>query len=132
MWDNKGYIKTLEAIFAIIMLFIFVFSLISTRKELEEPKIGIVQSAVIKEISSNISLRASVLNNEVGVLSNFAASILKPSGYESAVLIKTPGDAPTTDEIPKPGKNVYAISSVIAENLTRMNPKTLYLYSWEK
>ena len=132
MFDNKAYIKTLEAIFAIIMLFIFVSSLISTRREAEEPRTGVIQGAVVEQISTNNTLRSAVLNNDEETVNGFVTSILGPLGYNFKIAIKQPGAVPTTDEVPKPGKNVYVLSSVIADNLTKMEPKVIYLYSWEK
>ncbi|MBU0963406.1 MAG: hypothetical protein KKD48_05885 [Nanoarchaeota archaeon] len=61
--DNKGFVRTLEAVIAIVVIFIFIFTVLPSQKiEQKVPNnIKLIQDKVVNEIESNESLRKNVL-----------------------------------------------------------------------
>ena len=125
---NKGYIKTLEAVIAIVIVLIFIFSFGIANIGFGEITPKIVKNSqkfIFKTISNNDTLRQGVLNKDSGILlpvvSNFAAL-----GYDYIKQFCRSADCPLPS---LPSKTIYIDTLYVGEeNKFRI----LKLYVWEE
>ena len=131
MVNKKAYIKTFEAIAAILLVLLVITYVNKTRdKDLSVPKdVTLFQGTAIAEIYNNETKRACVFKEDTNCLdfSNFIPSNLD---YEVSIC-KAPCTTPQFANLPE-HKTVYAKSFVVAANLTHYEPKLVSLYVWRK
>ena len=129
--NKKGYIRTLEAIVAILMLYIFITFLLSQNKPEEAAApldIVLSQESVLKEIQSSSYYRNCVLEKDVDCVDQLASSTLgKKYDYALAICTRTECQIPAT-----PVKEVYVDSIVISSNITKFETTSVNLYVWRK
>ncbi|MDD5650986.1 MAG: hypothetical protein PHF86_11310 [Candidatus Nanoarchaeia archaeon] len=153
--NKKGFVKIIEAVIAIIIIFIFMFTILPQGNKVEKvpENIKLFQEKILDEIESNETLRQEVLEYPVSVstlqiisyrnninIDKFIKNNLYPTleyNYtvctdNNEVLICNPDflNLPTEYENMKlpTNKAVYAKSRIIA-NSTQTN--TFKLYVWE-
>ena len=74
MVNKKGYMKTLEAVFSVILLLIVVVSIVSMNKyEFEEVpnEIKSLQEVILENVQGDETLRGYVYNEDIGLLEDF-------------------------------------------------------------
>ncbi|MBS3149215.1 hypothetical protein J4455_00780 [Candidatus Woesearchaeota archaeon] len=131
MVNKKAFIKTFEAIAAIILVLLVITYVFKERpKETSVPKdIALFQSAAVTEIYNNETKRACIFIEDKKCL-DFSSFI--PSNLEYNITIcKAPCPAPPFALLPN-NKTVYAKSFIVASNLTHYDPKLVSLYVWRK
>jgi|TARA_Y100000310_G_scaffold38954_1_gene36550 hypothetical protein len=131
--NKRGYIKTVEAFIAIIIILIVVFFLIPERPKQEPSTPHIVESAqnfILNELTLNDSARECIVSNPLCENSITFTHIIDsniPPGYEHSVkicdttncVVSTPSD-----------KDVYVDDMIIASTLKKQNPKIVRLWIW--
>jgi len=131
--DKKAYIKTLEAVIAIVAILVFVYAIIPDRS-IEDPKTPPVvknaQNFIIKEISSNELIRDCVINNPLCENSDLIKNTISnniPAGFDHAFkicettncLADTPFD-----------RSVYLTDVFITSTLENQQPKIVRIWIW--
>ena len=74
MVNKKGYMKTLEAVFSVILLLVIIVSIVSMDKsEFEEvpQEIELLQKIILENIQNDEILREHVYKNEIDSLKDF-------------------------------------------------------------
>ena len=131
--DKKAYIRTVEAIIAIIILLMVVFFLIQERPE-QKPdvpnRVEGAQNFILNELSYNETSRECIVNNPLCENSIVFTSIVDeniPFGYNYSIKI-----CDTTNcVVPTPiDKNVYVSDIVIGSTIENQNPKIIRLWIW--
>jgi len=131
MVNKKAYIRTFEAIAAIILI-LLVITYVAKNKEkgLGVPSdVTLFQGAAISEISNNDTKRICVFQNNIDCL-NFSNFLPRNLDY-SITICDTPCVVPPFSNLPE-RKTVYAKSFVVAANLTYYNPRLISIYVWHK
>ncbi|MEW6063088.1 MAG: hypothetical protein AB1571_01825 [Nanoarchaeota archaeon] len=139
---KRGYLRTLEAVIAIILIFIFMYTITpkSEGKELKVPEgIKATQNAIFSGIQQSDELREDIYNadNDAGAFGRFDGFIEGniPAGYSYTFMLcnkggscwcKDTGSSCTTPPS-LPEKTVYAKSMLI----TVPGYKILRLYIWQ-
>ncbi|MAG19947.1 hypothetical protein CL618_00760 [archaeon] len=140
---KKGYLLTLEAIIAVVILFLFIYSIMFVGGRINEnEKVKERMDFVLKEISLNNVYRECVGNIDFDSLDS-----RNPSIKEN--LKNCPDDVSVVDFIDENlesysydiciefceinvDKNVYVSSVFISAVLTKEIGKEIYLYVWEE
>ncbi len=133
--DKNGYIRTLEAVVAILMIFVFIFTVLprsQPRAATDPSEIRLLQDAILNQIESNSTYRNFVLNDDKTAIDVYVTDTLKFVGDYGHILniqdvdnsIVQPNGLPTD-------KDVYAGSVVVGSNLTKYNPKLVTIYIWD-
>ena len=138
--ENKGYIRTLEAITAVLIIFLFTTSVIISQdnpnKAIVPQDIQLTQDAVLKEIQTSRYYRDCILEKNMVGSGDIAIicteDLLKktvPSvyGYAFSLCTSESCTLPTT-----PDKEIYVKSIIISSNLTDYNLISVNLYLWKK
>ena len=84
--NKKAYLKTIEAIIAVVIILIFIFTVIPRERvpEASVPKnIEILQETITNEIENNEEYRQEIINND-GVKSDFGSDSHRPPGIRQA------------------------------------------------
>lgn len=131
--NNKGYIRTVEAFIAIIILLMVIFFLVPERLEQKPDVPNIVEGAqnfILNELSYNETSRECIVNNPLCENSIVFTSIVDeniPFGYNYSIKI-----CDTTNcVVPTPiDKNVYVSDIVIGSTIENQNPKIVRLWIW--
>lgn len=145
MVDKKGYIRTLEAIIAMILIFIFILSILPTKEDKQKTPddIDVTARNILNEIQNNQIYRNYVINMDLtngkvgnddvyGALKNFIESPnTKPIaiGYELMICdisANTANCFPTQNTLIIPKINIYTKSILIEDN------RLVKLYLWRK
>lgn len=139
MVNKKGYIRTLEAIIAMVLLFLFILTVLPKPETPVEPKnVDYIEESILLEIESNDVLRQEVLNYVPGSqtpnLNSFVEDTTKRLPFDHAFLIKNAGNYPSQEDleilIPSVSdRNLYLRTKIIGSGTTS---KVIYLYLWEK
>ena len=77
--NNKGFLRILEAVIAIIIIFMFTYYITpkDTEKiDVEGEKIKLLQKTILNEISYNENFRDCILNNNQGGWDNCKSNII--------------------------------------------------------
>lgn len=137
--NKKGYIRTLEAVIAIIIILVFVFTVLQPkyRKESEPSEIKLLQDVVINELEENDNYRNYILTeNSDGLdeINNYIESmIIEVGNYEYYLHIQgasEPLGIPSSN-LPE-DKKVYARGIMISATIEEgYDPKIAVLYLWE-
>ena len=156
--NKKAYVKTIEAIIAIVIILIFIYS-VMPRDRVQEPtvpgNIELLQKTITNEIENNKIYRDEILKENVKEenllnkidppeqnslfpdLNLLMTKTLTSSMYGYQGLICEEG-CNIPEDLPD-GKTVYSKSILIAESLpseptlpTGVNTKIFYFYIWYK
>lgn len=127
--NKRGYIRTLEAVAAILIIYIFTTSIISRNviKEASVPKdIELTQKSILNEIESSPYYRNCVLSNNLNCVDNLLKiTINNRYGYNFSLCSNNICKIPSTPE-----KEVYLRSLIISANLTNYNTTSVNIYIW--
>lgn len=131
--NKKGYIQTLEAIVALLIIYLAVSSIlvgIKPKTDAAAPEyIKLTQDSLMKEIQESNSLRSCVLNKNVDCINLMVnESIGSTYGYNVTLCSKDYCLEPSTPL----DKNVYARSIIVASNITSYDTISVNLYLWNK
>ena len=129
---RQGYLKTLEAVIAIVILFSFL-TVILPRQNLDNVKVpsdvSLFQDAIFSEIESSSLYRSQILRDDVEGIHLFINKSIPEGMNYNLTLCK---QVPCTPLIDIPTKTVYARSLIISSNLTEYNTRLLTLYLWKR
>lgn len=139
--NKKGYLRTLEAIIAIVLVLIVGYVVIPKYVEPKpEPPLVVQDSErfIISDISNNESLRELIVtsNDDLAISSEVqnVISSRKPSNYDFICTICPQTNACIQASPLK--KTVYMsdvfIASTIERSLSEQNPKIVRFWMWEK
>ncbi len=131
--NKKGYLQTLEAVVALLIIYLAVSSIlvgIKPRVNAAAPDyIKLTQDSLMKEIQESNILRSCVLNKNVDCINLMVnQSIGDRYGYNVTLCSKDFCLDPSTPL----DKSVYARSIVIASNITDYDTMAVNLYLWNK
>jgi hypothetical protein len=132
MVNKKGYIQTLEAIVAILIIYITVISLMSQYRPKTQAgvplDIKLTQDALLKEIeSSNFYRNCALSNNTICIDDLINKSIGNKYMYKVALCTVSSCAVPIT-----PNREVYARSIIISSNITNYTTTSVNIYLWRK
>jgi len=150
--DQKGYIKTLEAVIAIVIILLFTFAV--TPKQAPSAKlpsaVEVSQRYILSEIQNNDTIRSLVIGSTKTptgpsppeVCSSIDKIILSniPPGFDYTFSICDVtyciSNEPETscrriDLIPI-DRSIYTRDILVASNSTMQNPKIVRLWFWRK
>lgn len=125
---KRGYLRTLEAVIAIVIVLIFIFSFgISNLGvgEITPKNVKDAQKFIFKTVLSNDTLRRGVLNDDARLLDQVVSRNL-PLGYSYKVQFCESADCPVP---PLPQKTIYIDTVFVGEE---NNFKVLKLFVWEE
>ncbi|MBI2673215.1 hypothetical protein HYX19_03065 [Candidatus Woesearchaeota archaeon] len=138
MVNRKGYIKTIEAVIAIILLLIFVYNFVPRNGVVEPTTPFIVDSAqkiIVKEIMQNETIRSGIIDSGITDCRTYTKlneGIIKkhlPGGYSFTCEIC---DTPVCiSNLTPVDKSVYMTDAFISATQTNQNPKILRIWIWE-
>lgn len=123
---KQGYMKTVEAIMAVFITFLFVLYYFPTHTETESraPSLNI-----LPVLEKNDDFRKCVIEGNMSCLNETVESIL-PGNYNYLINIS---ENPNTEVTGLPAdKRVYADSVYLVGNETEYKPRTIKLYYWGK
>lgn len=137
MVSKKGYIKTLEAAIAIILIIVVSYALIVKNIE-KTPETPLVVKDSIKFISEKIefneSIRKDIINrNSNLVTEDILESVIrddKPRDYDFVCLICSGTTACLPPDIPIE-KNIYVGDVFIASSEKETNPHVVRVWFWK-
>ena len=125
---KRGYLRTLEAVIAIVIVLIFIFSFGASNIGIGEvtPKnVKDAQKFIFKTVLSNDTLRQDVLNEDTRLLDQVVKRNL-PLGYSYKIQFCKSADCP----IPNlPSETIYIDTVYVGEE---NNFRVLKLFVWEK
>ena len=130
---KKAYIITIEAIIAIVVLYIFMTYAIS--RNVEKPKVSIPrdieisQETILSQIQTNDFFRTCALQEDRACLDNMMTLSLK-QGLMYNFTICHGVSCPVF--ILQENKDVYAKSLIISTNTTDYSTTLITLYIWRK
>lgn len=137
MVNKKGYIKTLEAVIAIVLLLIFVYTILPRNGRIEPEKPSVVEAAqqiIIKEIVNNETIRSGIIDfgiTDCKTYTRLNEDIIKkhlPGGYSfSCEICDTPVCISNATPI---DKSVYMTDVFLSATSTTQNPKILRIWMW--
>ncbi|MEK6864340.1 MAG: hypothetical protein AABX27_03545 [Nanoarchaeota archaeon] len=144
MVNKKGYIKTLEAVIAIVIILIFTFA-VTPKPEPSYQLPSSVENAqnyILKEIAGNAVARQKVMDSDPDVSGSIeeAKVVLDdivttnlPSGYEYALgLCKESACASNLTPIAE-GRSVYTAEAMIGSGGTTADtPMIVRIWMWRK
>ena len=128
--NKKGYMKTLEAVIAVIILISFLLALLPREEaKPETPQdIQLLQDTVFTTIQNDNYYRACVLSNNLNCITSFINSTF-PYTLEFDAKICDLTSCPEPD---LPDKSVYVSDLIISSNLTEFDTRLLRLFIWRK
>lgn len=136
MVNNKGFIKTLEAVIAIILILGFVYAMTPTQEPKAEPtplNIRDVQQFILNEVALNKTFRNCITSAQpsscgAGCLQQINAFIDKntPSGYENMCEVCTRAISCSSQQLPL-DRSIYTDSIFIGH---ASSSKIFRVYFW--
>jgi len=131
--NNKGYIRTVEALISIIIILVVIFFLTPERQEEKAEVPPIVESAqnfILNELTLNESARICIVTNPLCENSITFTHIIEsniPPSYNYTVKI-----CDTTNcVVPTPiDKDIYVSDIIIASTIEKQDPKIVRLWMW--
>ncbi len=134
MVNKKAYLKTMEAIFAIVIFLIFISATLVFKQPMETGEIPedikLLQDTILNKIETQPELRTCLVdNNTVCINQTINVSIIKTKDYDFEICIESnPADCTLTTIIPT-NRTVYSDSLIIQEG----NKNALFrLFLWNK
>jgi len=142
MVNKKGFIKTLEAIIAIVVLIIFVFSIAAISiKTSQEPPGNVVdaQNFILRNVLNNDTLINAVLSKDPAVVFDLVSDV-KPAGYGHGIqFCDLDGTCdPLLEDLDLPEKTVYVSSvyvvdtAAVGNQVAANDPVVLKVFMWEE
>ena len=135
MVNKKGFVKLLEAVIAIILIFIFI-TLIIPRKAQEQTtiprEITATQDIIIEGIQSDEILRQKILDNNDNTLQDFINSKIPENIGVYFIICQINSPCIPASNILPTREAVYTKSLVISDNYAGNPPKLFKLYLWRK
>ncbi len=130
MVNKKGFIKTLEAIVAIIILIVFI-SVFIRRDEIikKDDEKSIVASSLLSEIQDNDILRGCVLIKDKNCIDNYLNESITNRYYYNFSICDLGGSC-LVPSLPK--TDVYVKSIVVSSNLTTKESRIIRVYLWNR
>ena len=134
MVNKKAYIKTLEAVFAIVIFLIFISATLVFKQPSDLGKIPedikLLQDTILNKIETEPELRECLVdNNTVCINQTINASMIKTKDYNFEICIKPdPSDCILMTNIPT-NKTVYSDSLIIQE---KEKTALFRLFIWNK
>ena len=130
MVNKRGFIKTLEAIIAIILIILFLSIFIKREGVItKDDEKSTVANSLVNEIQSNDLLRNCVLNQDYKCIGSYLNKSIKNRYYYNFSICTLPNNCALSN-LPK--TDVYAKSFVITSNLTKINPSIIRIYLWNR
>ena len=132
--NRSGYLRTLEAIIAAVLVLIFIFTLLP-RREISSPETPyVVQSSqefILNQILVNDTLRGCVVSDPLCENSDAMRQLILdnlPPGYTYGFKI-----CDTTNCLisTSPDKSVFVADVLLSADLASQNPKVFRLWLWE-
>ncbi len=130
---KKAYIITLEAVIAIVVLYIFMTYAIS--RNVEKPKVSIPrdikisQETILSQIQTNDFFRTCALQEDYACLDDMIGLSLKQGLLYNFTICHT---ISCPAFILQENKDVYAKSLIISTNTTYYNTTLISLYIWRR
>lgn len=131
--NKKAWIKILEAIFAVTIMFVIVF--VFYTQTIDKPKrverIYELEKAILEEIASNPDLRTKVLENKKEEINDFVGQRVSQifPGFNYTIEICDPGNiCVPSDYIPK--QEVYTNERLISATPSIYHPKQIKIFVW--
>lgn len=128
--DKKGFIKTIEAIVAVLLLYIFITAILIQNKPKQASvplDVKLTQESVLKEVSNSNYYRNCVLRNDKNCVDSLMRKTIGDQyNYTFSLCTATQCSLPIT-----PAKDVYYNSIIIASNFTDYQTTSVNLYIWK-
>ena len=124
---KKGYIRTLEAVIAIVIILLFIFSFGVSNfgiGEITPKNVKNAQKFIFKSILNDDTLRQGVLGEDEDLLDTLVTKNL-PKGYTHKIQFCKSADCPVPE---LPQKTVYIDALYVGEE---NNFRVLKLFVWE-
>ncbi|MFH1376978.1 MAG: hypothetical protein ABIH25_05070 [Candidatus Woesearchaeota archaeon] len=145
--NKRGYMKTLEALLAIVIFLVALFAILSvqpSKEDLKPQDIELMQDTILNQIQHNEVYRTEIQNDNIGIGSDIYTFINDRLPFTLDFIIKSCDDVNTNCNIDTDPKyidfqaadKVYADSIIISEETE--NPENSYqsrlfiLYLWRK
>jgi hypothetical protein len=135
--NKRGYIRTLEAVIAIIIILVFVFTVLQPKykKESEPAEIKLLQDTIINELEENDNYRYYILTGDQtgidGIKDYIDDMIGEVGDYEDYLHIQESNEPLAIPTLPEEVK-IYAKGIMVSATLeSGYNPKIVVLYLWE-
>ena len=129
--DKRGYIKTVEAVIAIVAVLIFVVTTVPNRS-LEDsgvpPIVKSSQEFITTEISTNEEIRECVIENPLCENADIMKQIIEnnlPNGYDYTFKICNTSNCLTTTPL---DRSVYLTDVFITSTIEEQNPKIVRIW----
>ena len=140
MVNNKGYIKTLEAVIAIVIILIFTFA-VTPRPEPSYQLPSSVENAqdyILEEIAGDDIVRAAVMDfdpetpNDAYDLINNIVAVNLPTGYAYTVGICVESACSSNSTAIAESTSVYTAEAMIGSDGTVDTPRIVRIWMWRK
>lgn len=126
--NRKGYVKTLEAVIAIVLSFLFITLFIPSKAETEERQPDL---DVLDALRQNPDFRQCVIAENYSCINatfeSYYPGVVLDYNYRFNI-----STDPKISGVELPIVNIHAESMLIAGNDTYARPKVLRLYYWLK
>ena len=120
---KKGFVRTIEALIAIIMSFVFLVLIMPTDTQVSFKKdLGILAPFEDDEI-----FRGCVLQDKDGCLNDYIKDFM-PAHLEHKILITNDSN----ENIELPEKRVFVESLMFAGNISEYSPKIVKIFYWSR
>jgi hypothetical protein len=127
--DKKAYMRTLEAVLAVITSFLFITFIVTSRSPTEISKDNVNLMSIMKD---NPDFRQCALSSNLSCLNGTLAlhypNFVRVYGYEFNVTTSPRSAPPET----MPSKDIYLESVFVTGNSTFGYPRVVRLYYWTK
>lgn len=140
--NKKGYMKTLEAVFAIIIFLIALFGVLalqSHREDLKPQEIELLQDTILNEIEYNGNYRLEILDNvypnpSTNVNNFIESSLSNNLDYETVICDDSTNCPSPESQDYLDAKKVYADGLIISGKNTLLvdTTKLFVLFLWNK
>lgn len=142
MIGKQGYIKTLEAVIAIVIILAFTFAVTPKPEPLYKLPSSIenAQDYILEEIGRNAELRALIMNADASDHQDPAYAGIKqiadenmPAGYEYSIGICLQSACVTNTTPIAEGRSIYTAESMISSgNASDNTPRVVRLWMWRR
>ncbi len=145
MMNKKGYIKTLEAVIAIVIILIFTFAV--TPKPVPSYRlpssIENAQDYILEEVGRDAAIRTLIMNTNLenpesapSIAAYTAISLVVennlPTGYSYAVGICGESACASNSTPIAEGRSIYTAESMIASDGIADTPRIVRIWMWRK
>jgi hypothetical protein len=124
-YGKKGAFKTIEALIAVFITFLFLFVFIPAQTQNADSSQG---KNVLNSLRDNQIFRNCVITKDIGCINQTISQALG-DGYDYTVNLS---DNPSTSVFGLPSKRIYTNSIFISGNITNSTKTIVRLYFWDK